>query len=100
MSQPPLQSGEFYRDLSQDVGASQAADQVPELRLGFEKLGFRHLGFFGEYAHPGGKLWVQEVLASPRHDAFLTLSLSPPGFLNNNNRTVPTATLHSVLQDG
>ena len=91
----------WFRDMTDAPGAEQAADQVPEMRAGFEKLGFRHVGFLGEYEMPGKPtLWVYEVLSSANGDAFLTLYRAPDGPLRNKPRIVRTATLQTALKDG
>jgi hypothetical protein len=82
-------------------GAEEAADYVPELRAGFEELGFRRVGFLGEYEMPGKPtLWVYEVLSSANGDAFLSLYDATVGPLRNQPRTVRTATLETALEDG
>src|SRR5262245_26582818 len=90
----------WFRDITEDWAVRWDADCVPELRIGFEKLAFRSIGFLGEYQVPGGSLWVHEVLASPKADAFLTLTLSPEHPLKREPRTIPTAILESGLEDG
>jgi hypothetical protein len=92
---------DWFRDMTDVPGAEQAADNVPELRAGFEELGFRRVGFLGEYEMPGKPtLWVYEVLSSANGDAFLTLYRAPDGPLRNKPRIVRTATLETALEDG
>jgi hypothetical protein len=90
---------ERFVDLSGDEEAWALADQMPELRAGFEKLGFRHLGLLGHHLGEG-LLWVFEVLVSPKEDAFLTLVLHPDHPLKTKPRIVPSAILHTALSDG
>jgi len=91
----------WFRDMTDSPGAEQAADYVPELRAGFEELGFRRVGFLGEYEMPGKPtLWVYEVLSSANGDAFLSLYDATVGPLRNQPRTVRTATLETALEDG
>src|SRR5438045_2032735 len=91
-------SGRFV-DLSGVEDAWALADQTPELRAGFEKLGFRHLGLIGHNLGEG-TLWVYEVLVSPKRDAFLTLVLHPDHPLKTKPRILPSATLQTALSDG
>ena len=100
MKQARRDADVWFRDITEDWAVRWGADCVPELRIGFENLAFRSIGFLGEYQVPGGSLWVNEVLASPKADAFLTLTLSPTHPLKRESRTIPTAILESGLEDG
>src|SRR5215471_15102126 len=92
---------DWFRDMTDAPGAEQAADNVPELRAGFEELGFRRVGFLGEYEMPGKPtLWTYEVLSSASADAFSTLYRAPVGPWRDKRRIVQTATLHTALEDG
>jgi hypothetical protein len=90
---------ERFVDLSGDEEAWALADQMPELRAGYEELGFRHVGLLGHNLGEG-MLWVHEVLVSPRQDAFLTLVLHPDHPLKTKPRNVPSAILQTALSDG
>lgn len=100
MAQATQATDVWFRAVTEDVEACQAAHPVPEWRPGFAKLGFRHIGFLGEYESPGGPFWVHEVLASANGAAFLTLLLAPDHPLRSRPRTIPTAVLESALEDG
>jgi hypothetical protein len=100
MAQPPQATDVWFRDVTEDAAACRAADHVPELRRGFENLGFGRVGFLGEYQLPGGALWVHEVLSSADGAAFVTVALAPDHPLRSAPRTIPTATLESALEDG
>lgn len=101
MSQSPQKNDIWFRDVTEDSEACQTADRVSELRRDFERLGFRRVGFLGEYQTPGGILWVHEVLSSTNGDAFLTLTLvSDQPLTRRGPRTIPTAILQSALEDG
>lgn len=95
----PLYSKHGFADVTHDEDAVARADLVPELRAGFEALGFRPLGFLGDRPYEG-RLWVHEVLTSPEQDAFVTLALSPPSIVQLEPRTLPTAILQTALENG
>lgn len=101
MNQPPKKYDIWFRDVTGDSKSCQAADRVPELRSGYEKLGFRRVGFLGEYQTPGGTLSVHEVLSSANDSTFLTLTLAPDyPLIKSEPRTFPNAVLESALEDG
>jgi hypothetical protein len=100
MNAPPPKRYVWFRDLTENAQACRAADHVPELRTRFDFLGFRHVGFLGEYRVPGGALWVYEVLSSASASAFLTLAMAPDHPLRSAPRSRPSATLESALEDG
>jgi hypothetical protein len=100
MTNPPQDTEVWFRDVTEDSEACRAVDNVPELRTGFHKLGFRRVGFLAEYRLPGKDPWIQEVLTSADGAAFLTLALLPDHPLRSEPRTIPTATLESALEDG
>src|SRR5437899_1054061 len=95
----PLYSKHGFADVTYDDDAVARADQVPELRSHFEKLGFRSLGFMAHrpFEHI---FWVHEVLTSSEEDAFVTLALSPSNILKTEPRTVPIAILQTALANG
>jgi hypothetical protein len=100
MNQARQENDVWFAEVTEDPEACRTADHVPELRTSFETLGFRRVGFLGEYQLPGGAVWVHEVLSSANGDAFLTLALIPDHPLRSEPRTIPSAILGSGLEDG
>jgi hypothetical protein len=100
MNKPSQDCDVWFRDVTEDPEACRAADDLPELRTRFENLGFRRVGFLGEYWLPGEAPCVHEVLSSADGGAFLTLALAPDHPLRSDPRTLPTAILESSLEDG